>query len=351
MSESGAGYAMANEAARESLVWFNSPLELLTWMHPVLELVLLAGAAFALIHACMHYRRTGDLAFVGVWTATVVHAVSWEIAVFSFDRLDMFWHGEFTVMLYGNRLPLYIVLGYYPAIFYHSVMLSRRLGYADGRMGRLAEALAAGLILEALYVPVDTISPVTQFWTWDHDHLSARPMWDNIPANSYLWGLGYGFSYAFLCRLLLLDPARRQRLSTRQMLLRGAGVGLLIPVLGMVFLGPVTILIEGFAADTAATALIFLVFLASAWCCLLSPRRVRSEPDRWLLAFPVLWLSFVVAMYLHLSGWLWPRQDHGFLALSTEPGNLLAAGIALAAGLVVTLGANCMGRAASHNSR
>lgn len=336
-AESKIAYAMQNEAATASVVWFNNPFDLLTWMHPVLEFAMFAGAAFALMHAWRHYRATRSRAFIALWLSIVLHGVLWEIAVFSFDVLDMFWHGEFTVMVYGNRLPLYIVLGYYPAVFYHAFMLARGMGFRSTRAGVVAEALMVGLVFEALYVPCDTLSPITQFWTWDLSHMAAQPVWQNIPANSYLWGLAYGFAYGLLGRKLIAEPEARARLSAAQLVGRIFAVAVLLPVVGMLFIGPVNILVYGFDAHFGASVLIALCFLGAFWVCLLAPKQPSVEPDRLLLVFPALWLSFLATLYVYLTAWLLPSGAEPYMPQGAPPGNVLAGLIALAVAFGIVL--------------
>lgn len=332
---SSVGYAMLNEQAVNSLVWFNHPLQLLTWTHPLLECLLLAGSVLAFCHAFRHYRQTGDKWLLQAWLMIIVHAILWEITVFNFEEhLATFWHGEFSLMLYHNRLPFYIVFGYYPALFYHALVTVQRLHIAPARYPRLKQALLTGLVFEIFYVACESLSPVTQWWQWNNGHIASQPVWFNIPANAYLWGLSYGFAYALLSQYFFRDlPARKSYgfFAQAGLLVLAAA---LIPLVAMVFMIPVNILVYGFSQAGAAGALIALYFLLAFWLLLSVKKQYAAQPD-WLIAlFPAAWLTFLTVLHLYLLDRLLSSgQGASFTRYSSASGSLLFSAL----GIVGTL--------------
>lgn len=59
MSEEHISYAMRNEEATQSFIYFNAPGELLDWSFIVIELILVTGIICAILHAIRHARETG----------------------------------------------------------------------------------------------------------------------------------------------------------------------------------------------------------------------------------------------------------------------------------------------------
>lgn len=318
------GYAMLNEKAVESLVSRNSPFELLTWTHPVLECLLLLGSLAAFLHAWHHYRQHGEKWLLHAWLAIIVHAIFWEITVFNFEEhLATFWHGEFSIMLYHNRLPLYIVLGYYPALFYHALITVKRLNLKDGRYQGLIEALLVGLVFEIFYIACESVSPVTQWWQWNNQHAASQPVWMNIPANAYLWGLSYGFAYAWLSRYFFIELPQKKAQSAFKQGLNIILVGALIPLVAMLFMIPTNTLVYGFNATFAAGGVIFIYFALAAWILLGVEKRPNKTADWRAFIFPATWVSFLVAVHFYLYEIL-TADDRGasFTAFSSASGSL-----------------------------
>jgi hypothetical protein len=107
-----------------AVVTLTNPFGLQNWTLPVIELLLIAGAAACLGHAVRWYRSHGDASNVVVWGALVLALLLIEpITYFPqwFGLQDtmglMFVHGQFSVQFLYDRLPLYIV-AMYPAFGY-----------------------------------------------------------------------------------------------------------------------------------------------------------------------------------------------------------------------------------------
>jgi hypothetical protein len=338
------GYAMRNEAARESLVWFNNIFELHTWTHTCLELLLYLASALALAHAYRFYKRTGSLGLVYVWLAPIVHGITWEILVFRFAELDVFWHGEFSVMLYHNRLPLYIILGFYPSFFYYPAVIAHRFGVHLNKGGRLIEACAVGILVSSFYVICETLSPVFQWWTWNYDHASAEPVWTNIPASVYMWCLLYGFSFGLATRYLFLGLTPEAERSFPQVSGRMLAAAVLIPAIPMLFLGPANVLSMALEQPKWAGVLMASYYVVAAWVFFLAPKRYDRSPDALLKVFPALWLTFMVVLYLYAHDFVLERVDVPYIPEGTKPGSTLIALLGFVSLVVILRSSGLLGR-------
>ena len=105
---------------------------------PLLELVIIGGAVFALVHA-VRRLRAGDPINLALWFASLVYLFVTEPPLYfpEWFGLDeqygfIFAHNLFTVQFMWDRLPLYIV-AFYPAI-------SRSPTSSCGRSGSSATA-------------------------------------------------------------------------------------------------------------------------------------------------------------------------------------------------------------------
>ena len=115
-----------------------SPFELFHWTMPVLELLIIAGAIFALVHAIRRYRE-GDPVNLALWFAPLVYLFVTEPPLyfpewFGLDDIYgfIFAHNQFTVQFMWDRLPLYII-AIYPVMFALSYETVRVLGIFRNR--------------------------------------------------------------------------------------------------------------------------------------------------------------------------------------------------------------------------
>ena len=100
---------------------------------PVLELVIIAGAVFALVHA-VRRLRAGDPINLALWFASLVYLFVTEPPLYfpEWFGLDeqfgfIFAHNVFTVQFMWDRLPLYII-AIYPALSQLAYEVVRVLG-------------------------------------------------------------------------------------------------------------------------------------------------------------------------------------------------------------------------------
>ncbi|MCA9248498.1 MAG: hypothetical protein KDA42_15340, partial [Planctomycetales bacterium] len=106
--------------------------------------------------------------------------------VVSYNAVDNFAHGQFTVMFYDHQLPLYVT-AVYPVLLYTGIATARRLGLPP-----LAEALAAGVLIVAMDVPFDVVGPEAGWWRWFDGHGEIAARWLGVPVTSYYWHFAFG---------------------------------------------------------------------------------------------------------------------------------------------------------------
>jgi len=161
----------------------NDPFEL-PWHFVGLEVVVLVLAGLTLRHAL------GSRAGRFTWLTIFVYGLAMELLSYSF--VDNFAHGRFTVMFYGDQLPLYITV-IYPVLLYTGIATARSLGLAPA-----AEAIAAGILIVAMDAPFDMVGPEAGWWRWFDGDPNTAHRWLGVPVSSYYWHLGFGAILAFL---------------------------------------------------------------------------------------------------------------------------------------------------------
>ncbi|WP_092545651.1 hypothetical protein [Actinoplanes derwentensis] len=98
-------------ATANPLVTIRNPAALDSWTQPVLELLMVAGAIAALVHAVLWWRRRGDASNLGLWLAIVVYVLILEPPLYFPDWFGLddqvgliFVHNVFTVQFLFDRL-------------------------------------------------------------------------------------------------------------------------------------------------------------------------------------------------------------------------------------------------------
>jgi hypothetical protein len=165
-----------------TIVSFNDPTTL-----PISFVLLEAGvmlwAALTLRHAIRHKALL-------TWLTIFVYGLVMEIV--SYNAVDNFAHGQFTVMFYDRQLPLYITV-VYPVLLYTGIALARRL-----HLSPAAEAVTAGLFIVCIDVPFDIAGPRLGWWRWFDNDPNIAYRWLGVPVTSFYWHLTFG---AILCAL------------------------------------------------------------------------------------------------------------------------------------------------------
>ena len=257
-----------------------------------LEIAVVTCGVLALRHALGELRR-GDGVPMFTWAVSFTYGLMMEIGSYNF--LDSFAHGQFTVMFYRKQLPLYVVT-LYPVLQYTSIIAARRL-----RLPRVAEGFAAGLLIVAMDIPFDILGPVSGWWSWSSTDPNMAFRWHGVPVTSYYWHLAWGGLLAVLTRSFgRMGDARRPGRTAALAL----PVALLTIVLGLGSFVPFHVLKSVGLSDGTIVAGLFVTSLAVA----LVGHLRRSEPvaeaqahDRRLFAIPLLYFGAHLIVAL---GWL-----------------------------------------------
>ncbi|SDW31215.1 hypothetical protein SAMN05421504_101229 [Amycolatopsis xylanica] len=158
---------------------------------PFLELLILGGAIFALVHA-LRRHRDGDPVNLALWCTSLVYLFVIEPPLyfpewFGLERQYgfIFAHNQFTVQFMWDRLPLYIV-AFYPVISQLAYELVRSLGVFR-RRGPALGAVAVAFVCQVFYEVFDQLGPQLKWWAWNMDnHLVNHPALASVPLNSML---------------------------------------------------------------------------------------------------------------------------------------------------------------------
>jgi len=148
-----------------------------------LEVFVLVAGAWTLRHA-LRARARGDRAALLTWLTIFVYGLAME--AISYEAVQNFAHGQFTVMFYDRQLPLYIIT-VYPVLLYTGIWAARKLG-----LGPIATALASGVCIVALDVPFDIAGPRAGWWYWFGDDPNIAVRWLGVPVTSFYWHLCFG---------------------------------------------------------------------------------------------------------------------------------------------------------------
>lgn len=167
------------------------PWDLAHWTMPLLEVLVLAGAVFALVHA-VRRKRAGDPVNLALWWASLVYLFVIEPPLyfpewFGLDDIYgfIFAHNQFTVQFMWDRLPLYIV-AFYPMISQLAYEVVRALGIFAHR-GALAGSMAVAFVCQVFYEVFDHIGPQLKWWAWNPDnHIVNLPAMGSVPLKSAL---------------------------------------------------------------------------------------------------------------------------------------------------------------------
>ncbi len=298
------------------IAYVNDPRSLADPTMPFIELLMVAGAILALVHAIRTLRRTGSAVNLGVWLAAVVYVAVLEPPLYfpaAFGIEDyvsaLFVHNEFTVGFVYQRMPLYI-LSLYPALVYLAWVIVDRLGIRDrhpGARGALLTAVCLGFVHQSIYEIFDHFGPQKLWWAWDYEASMAQQRLGSVPMSSIVnFALVMPTAFAFLCLLIL---ARKPRRSVRSVLGAAVAVGALTPLVSMPGQLPVTYLdlVDNPNTDVVRVLLIAmltvagLITLREVWAAWRAPDEPVEQgflgwypilyAGAYLLLFVVLWAT------------------------------------------------------------
>lgn len=191
----------------DPVVTFANPFGLQSWTMPVIEVLLVAGAIAALVHALRWYRTHGDSSNLVVWISGVFCLLLIEpIAYFPqwFGLQDLmgltFVHNQFSVQFLYDRLPLYIV-AMYPAYAYLAWILVQRTGILR-RYHPLIGAACVAFVFHCFYEVIDTVGVQFRWWVWNQELPTSRPGLGVVPyVNIQAFSLGLPFGLALVTLL------------------------------------------------------------------------------------------------------------------------------------------------------
>ncbi|TXL60832.1 hypothetical protein [Aeromicrobium terrae] len=294
-----------------TVVSVRDPFDLYSWTQPVLEVLIIGGAIFALVHAVRRYRQ-GDPINLALWFASLCYLAVTEPPLyfpewFGLDDIYgfIFAHNEFTVQFMYDRLPLYIV-AFYPAITALAYEVVRGFGIF-ARRGPLVGAVCVAFVSQVFYEIFDHLGPQLKWWAWNDDNQDvSHPMFASVPMTSML--LFASVSLAFMTYLVLRLVGDGKQRSGGSIAWRTVVAGVLTP-LGMLVGGIPSGIFGGDSPNHTAQAWVIgielgLVWLVGGWLLFRDAREPATEPlSRFAAIFPA---AFLVA---HAVFWLSALPD------------------------------------------
>jgi hypothetical protein len=279
------------------------PWELAHWTMPLLELLVVGGALFALVHAVRRHRA-GDPVNLALWWASLVYLFVTEPPLyfpewFGLDRIYgfIFAHNQFTVQFMADRLPLYIV-AFYPAFSQLAYELVRALGIFRSR-GPLAGSVAVAFVCQVFYEVFDQLGPKLEWWAWNPgNRIVNHPALASVPMTSMLLFASVSFgALTYLVVRLAGGPRRGRSLGWRTLV---AGV-----------LTPPTMAIAGlpsslFDGNPTAQAWILGVELALVWVAgagiIVTTRAERLPLSAFVRIYPAVYLGALAVFWIAADG-------------------------------------------------
>ncbi len=308
------------------VVSVSNPADLYSATMPVLELLIIGGAIFALVHAIQRLRRESDPTNLSLWFGSLIYLAITEPPLyfpewFGLDKIYgfIFAHNEFTVQFMYDRLPLYII-AFYPAITALAYEIVRTIGVFH-RRGPLIGAVCVAFVCQVFYEIFDQLGPQLKWWAWNPDNYQVNhPMLASVPMTSMLLfaSVSFGFLTYLIVRWVGVDRPDSRPRSALSVTGRTIAAGLLTP-LGMVVAAiPFTVL-GGDTPNTTAQAWVLgielaVVWLAGAWFLVREARSAPSDkpvplnrfvaifPAAYLVTFAVLWLASLPEFFVAEDG-------------------------------------------------
>ena len=270
---------------------------------PLLELLIIGGAVFALVHA-LRRRREGDPTALALWCASLIYLFVTEPPLyfpewFGLDKLYgfIFAHNQFTVQFMADRLPLYIV-AFYPAISLLAYELVRSLGIFR-RRGALTGSVAVAFVCQVFYEVFDQLGPQLKWWAWNPgNRIVNHPALASVPMTSMLLfaSVSMGAMAYLVVRLTGGPPPRHGR----SLVLRTVLAGVLTP-LTMAIAGLPSSIFDG---NTTAQAWVLgtelaLLWLSGAWIVVSHLRSPEHEPlSAFARFYPAIYLGGMAAFWI-----------------------------------------------------
>ncbi|RNL79013.1 hypothetical protein [Nocardioides marmorisolisilvae] len=295
------------------VVSVHNPFDLASWTMPILELVIIGGAVWALVHAVRRFRA-GDPVNLALWCASLVYLFVTEPPLyfpewFGLDKQYgfIFAHNIFSVQFMWDRLPLYIV-ACYPAFSTLAYETVRVLGIFKHR-GALVGSIAVAFVCQVFYEIFDQLGPQLKWWAWNDANTDVNhPSLASVPMNSMLLFASVSFGVMTFLVVKLAGTRRGWPLAWRIVL---AGV-LAPPAMGV--FGIPSGVFGGDDPNVTAQAWVLgielgLVWIAGAWIVLSQVRRRGTDEAEPMTAFARIYPT----TYLVVLGGLWLGSLPDFL--------------------------------------
>ncbi len=169
---------------------------------PFLALEIFVFSCFALTakHAIETYKR-GERHHAFQWVVIFFYGLFMELIAFNF--LHNYHHGQFTIQLYRDELPLYIPCVYL-VLHYAGLKSVERFG-----LGALSEAILAGFAICLLDIPFDIMGVDAGYWSWTTTDPNLAYRFLGVPVTSFYWYMLFGALLSALCRGAARLLARR----------------------------------------------------------------------------------------------------------------------------------------------
>ena len=303
---------------------FRNPVGLENATMPVLELLIIGGAVFALVHAWRRWRRDGDPVNISLWFASVVYLAVIEPPLYfpGWFGLEehvgfIFSHNVFTVQFMYDRLPLYIV-AFYPALSQLAYELVRALG-VFARRGPLLGSVAVAFACQVFYEIFDHLGPQLKWWAWNPDNeMINQPALASVPMNSMLLFASVSFgAMTYLVVRLVGDRDGRGAPAGPRIALRTVIAGAVTPLAMIIVSAPGGAFRDELGIQRSILgAELVVVWIAGLWLLVdafravsagevgptASPVFVRIYPALYLGVHVALWLTALPAYFAATDG-------------------------------------------------
>lgn len=332
-----------------AVVTFRNPFTLANGTMPVLELLIVAGAIWALVHAWRRWRHDGDPVNLTLWFGSVVYLAVVEPPLYFPEWFGLskyvgfiFAHNVFTVQFMYDRLPLYIVC-FYPAFSQLAYEVVRALG-VFARRGAFIGAVTVAFACQVFYEIFDQLGPQLKWWAWNPgDRLVNAPALASVPMNSMVLFASVSFAaMTYLAVRLTGDSARSA--TGWQVAWRAVVAGVLAPLAMMIVSAPsgafgaagqagVQRVILG--AELAVIWIAGLYLSYGAWRAIRAGQATPARSPLFARVYPAVYLAVLAGLWASaLPAWFAAKD--GLTAQGTPTGSLwyVAACAVAAVGLI-----------------
>jgi hypothetical protein len=320
-------YAMQNTEAVGRWLNFNSPSELKDWSFLAIEAILVIGTIAAVMHAWRHHKKSGNYSALLTLLGCFTYGLLCDIT--AYYTVENFWHGEFSVMLVYNRLPLYIAL-FYPAFIYHACMTIRRYEFS-----RTVETISTAFYAGLTYLIFDNLGPMLNWWIWDRADPTTWPYLNAVPVTSYFWFFSFTGAFALISRIICWDWVEQGK-SKVQIAIGVALIPILVCLSGAALFIPYNLFSRNGMLGLAAT-FYALVLGAAGLVFVMQYRRPKLARDPLLMIFPLVYVVGHLFIYVAKFDIYFSVDASGLSAEGLPVGNLIAVVMAMVGSLTITL--------------